>query len=75
MSANSIERLNSFAASEARENCKLFVTPLFGDDSRNRHTYRFLRGISEKALSASVPSCDPALEVRADDKVIARLYN
>ena len=75
MPANGIERLNPFAAPEAFENCKFLVMPIFGDDSPNRHAHCFCGGITEKALSASVPSCDPALEVRADDKVIARLYN
>jgi hypothetical protein len=73
--ANGIERLNPFAASETIENYEFLVVPIFRDDSPNRHARCFCGGITEKALSISVPSCDPALEVRADDRVIARLYN
>ena len=72
MSANSIERLNAFAALEAIENLEHFFVPVVRD-GRNRHAHRFRCGITEKALGPSVPTCDPTFEIRPDDKAITQL--
>src|SRR5271154_6305740 len=67
------EMIDPLTSSDAGENHALFVKPVRRNDDCDRLTSRLLRRVVEEALGAPVPTGYDAVEVLADNRVIAGL--
>src|SRR5690348_15201433 len=67
--------VNSFTATELRNNLRFFGMPLRGNDEVDLLADRLLSGVPEHSLGRFVPARDYAVESLADDCVIRRGYD
>ena len=69
--AHGLEMLNALAAFETREDFGLLVLAIGGDEqSGNGLAYRFRGRIAENPFGALVPTCDNAVKVLTDNRVV-----
>ena len=71
MPANGFVRINAVASAEALKNCGFFVLAIRGNENRIRLADDFLGRIAKNALRAAIPTPYPAIEILADDCVVA----
>ena len=71
MPANGFVRINAVASAEALKNCGFFVVAIRGNQNCIRLADDFLGQIAKNALRAAIPTPYPAIEILADDCVVA----
>jgi len=67
--------VNSLAAVNLLEDCRLFIETVAWNDDRDRHADRLLGAKAEKPLRAIVPAEDHAVEILRQDGVIGGFDN
>src|SRR3984893_3269295 len=65
--------LDTLAAPDTFENCRLLIMPVRRNQNRDRLAYHFLGRIAEDSLRAVVPTGDYAFEVLANNGIIRGL--
>src|SRR5690606_30994787 len=68
--ANRFIMVDTLAEPETREDPRLLVVTIRGEQAGNRPADHLVRGIAEKLLSAPVPGHYNAVEALADDRVV-----
>src|SRR5215468_8043492 len=67
---NSFEMVDTLAPPDARQDQALFILPIVWDDDCNRLANYLLGRVAEYALRTSIPTCDHAIEVLADNCIV-----
>ena len=65
--------LTLFAAADARENFRILVVTIHGDEHEDGFADCFARRITEEPPRAGIPACDDAIEVFAQDRIVRGL--
>src|SRR5690606_34637285 len=64
--------IDALAATDALEDGGLLVRPVIRNENYDRTAHGFLGRVAVDALGTAVPARDDAVEVRADDRIVAR---
>ena len=72
---NNFKMIDTFSAFDTRKDCTLFIAPFLWNENCDGLPHCLLGRITEDTLSPSIPTCDGAIEVRANDCVIAGFDN
>src|SRR5215813_15333745 len=64
--------IDTLAPPDALQDQALFILPIVGDDDRNRLANDLLGSVAEHTLRTPIPTCDHAIEVLADNCIVAR---
>src|SRR5580658_9621451 len=68
-----LEMVYTLSSSDTRQNGTLFILPLFWNDNCDRLTNGLVGRVAKDAFRAPVPACDNAIEVFANNSVVAGL--
>src|SRR5690348_3168622 len=69
---NRFEMVDTLSPPDARQDHALFILPIVRDEDRNGLA-NYLRGrVAEHTLRTPIPTCDHAIEVLADNGIVAR---
>ena len=67
------EMLDAASGPNLRQDARLLVQTVFGNEEGDRQTDNLLGGIAEQALGARVPAADAPRKILADDRVVGAL--
>jgi hypothetical protein len=72
---NRLEMVDTLPSPDACQNRSFFILPVFWNHDCDGLADRLFRRVAENSLGAPVPACDNAIEVLADNCVVAGIDN